>query len=36
MSVKCAECQCAPEECINVNIRQHCQNCTKENCCYLQ
>jgi hypothetical protein len=33
MSVKCAECQCAPEECINVNSGQRCQNCTKESCC---
>jgi hypothetical protein len=33
MSVKCAECQCAPEECINVSSRQRCQNCTKETCC---
>ena len=33
MSVKCAECQCAPQECINVNMIQRCQNCTKETCC---
>jgi hypothetical protein len=33
MSVKCAECQCAPQECINVNANQRCQNCTKETCC---
>lgn len=33
MSVKCAECQCAPQECINVNTNQRCQNCTKETCC---
>ena len=33
MSVKCAECQCAPEECIDVGTSQRCQNCTKETCC---
>jgi hypothetical protein len=33
MSVKCAECQCAPQECIHVNASQRCQNCTKETCC---
>jgi hypothetical protein len=33
MSVKCAECQCAPEECIDVNTSQRCLNCTKETCC---
>jgi hypothetical protein len=33
MSVKCAECQCAPKECINVVASQRCQNCTKETCC---
>ena len=33
MSVKCAECQCAPQECMNVNVSQRCQNCTKETCC---
>ena len=33
MSVKCAECQCAPKECININANQRCQNCTKETCC---
>jgi hypothetical protein len=33
MSVKCAECQCAPEECMNVSASQRCQNCTKETCC---
>ena len=35
MSVKCAECQCAPEECIDVSTSQCCQNCTKETCCCL-
>ena len=33
MSVKCAECHCAPQECINVSISQRCKNCTKESCC---
>jgi hypothetical protein len=33
MSVKCAECQCALQECTNVNDSQRCQNCTKEECC---
>src|SRR4051812_13917036 len=33
MSVKCAECRCAPQECINANANQRCQNCTKEICC---
>src|SRR5919199_6035225 len=35
MFVKCAECQCAPQECTNVNDSQRCQNCTKETCCCL-
>jgi hypothetical protein len=35
MSVRCAECQCAPQECINVSSSQRCQNCTKETCCCL-
>ena len=33
MSVKCAECQCAPEECLDVVASQRCSNCTKETCC---
>jgi hypothetical protein len=33
MTVKCAECQCVPEECLNVSASQHCPNCTKEICC---
>ena len=33
MFVKCAECQCSPEECINLSASQRCQNCTKETCC---
>jgi hypothetical protein len=35
MSIKCAECQCAPEECIDISNSQRCQNCTKETCCCL-
>ncbi len=35
MSVKCAECRCAPQECTNIINSQHCQNCTKVNCCCL-
>ena len=33
MSVKCAECQCAPQECLNMNVSQRCKNCTRETCC---
>jgi hypothetical protein len=33
MSVKCAECQCVPEECFNTSASQHCPRCTKEICC---
>ena len=33
MSVKCAECQCAPQECLNMSASQQCKNCTKETCC---
>jgi hypothetical protein len=33
VSVKCAECKCASNECINVGASQRCQNCTKETCC---
>jgi hypothetical protein len=35
MSIKCAECQCAPEECIDISTSQRCQNCTREICCCL-
>ena len=35
MSIKCAECQCVPEECIKLSNSQRCQNCTKETCCCL-
>jgi hypothetical protein len=34
MSVKCAECQCAPHDCGNTS-RSQCQNCTLEVCCCL-
>src|ERR671922_2206579 len=33
MSIKCAECQCVPEECIKLGAIQRCLNCTKETCC---
>jgi hypothetical protein len=33
MSVKCAECQCVPEECFNISASQRCPNCIKEICC---
>ena len=33
MSIKCAECQCAPRECTDVDASQRCRNCTKEVCC---
>jgi hypothetical protein len=33
MSIKCAECQCVPEECLNISASQCCPNCTKEICC---
>ena len=33
MSIKCAECRCAPRECINVSISQRCRHCTKKTCC---
>jgi hypothetical protein len=33
MSVKCAECQCTPRECLNFSANQLCQNCSKEICC---
>jgi hypothetical protein len=35
MSIKCAECQCAPQECKQVEDSQRCENCTKEVCCCL-
>jgi hypothetical protein len=35
MFIKCAECQCVPEECIINSDSQRCQNCTKETCCCL-
>ena len=35
MSIKCAECQCVPEECIKLSNSQRCQNCTKQTCCCL-
>jgi hypothetical protein len=35
MSIKCAECQCVPEECIKLSDSQRCLNCTKETCCCL-
>jgi hypothetical protein len=35
MSIKCAECQCVPEECIKLSNSQRCLNCTKETCCCL-
>ena len=33
MSIKCAECQCAPRECTDVGANQICRNCTKQACC---
>jgi hypothetical protein len=35
MAIKCAECQCVPEECIKLSASQRCLNCTKETCCCL-
>jgi hypothetical protein len=37
MSLRCAECQCAPHECIQEHIsnNNHCRNCTKDVCCCL-
>jgi hypothetical protein len=32
MKLRCAECQCAPQECIKQETL-HCKNCTKETCC---
>ena len=33
MSVKCAECNCAPKECTNYKTQESCVNCTREVCC---
>lgn len=33
MSVKCAECQCAPPDCHSSSLAESCNNCTKEVCC---
>jgi hypothetical protein len=35
MAIKCAECQCVPEECIKLSASQRCLHCTKETCCCL-
>jgi hypothetical protein len=36
MSLRCAECQCAPQECIQQDIgNSKCRNCTKDICCCL-
>jgi hypothetical protein len=36
MSLRCAECQCAPQECIQEDIgNSKCRNCTKDICCCL-
>jgi hypothetical protein len=36
MSLRCAECQCAPQECILEDISNNCcRNCTKDICCCL-
>jgi hypothetical protein len=36
MSLRCAECQCAPQECIQEDIgNSMCRNCTKDICCCL-
>jgi hypothetical protein len=36
MSLRCAECQCSPHECIQEDIsNNHCRNCTKIVCCCL-
>ena len=34
MKLRCAECQCAPQECIKQEAFC-CQNCTKGTCCYV-
>jgi hypothetical protein len=33
MSVKCAECLCSPQECLQFNTSQRCLNCRKQTCC---
>jgi hypothetical protein len=33
MSIKCAECQCAPQDCFKMEPSQRCISCTKEVCC---
>jgi hypothetical protein len=36
MSLRCAECQCTPHECIKGDIsNSQCRNCTKTTCCCL-
>jgi hypothetical protein len=36
MSLRCAECQCAPQECIQEDVRNSkCRNCTQDICCCL-
>jgi hypothetical protein len=36
LSLRCAECQCAPQECSQEDIRNSkCRNCTKDICCCL-
>jgi hypothetical protein len=36
MSLRCAECRCAPQECIQEDIgNSKCRNCTKDICCCL-
>jgi hypothetical protein len=36
MGLRCAECQCAPQECIQEDIgNSRCRNCTKDICCCL-
>jgi hypothetical protein len=36
MSLRCAECQCAPQECIQEDIgNSKCRSCTKDICCCL-
>jgi hypothetical protein len=30
MSIKCAECQCAPQDCMKIEASQRCSTCTKE------
>jgi hypothetical protein len=33
MSIKCAECQCTPQDCMKIEGSQACGTCTKEVCC---